>query len=99
MKPVYSAFIMKEPKLKDDKEEVSSMSKDSTYKEPGICFYPCITSKQGKMYKKSRRCIDCQKLTVIYCNCCSKAYCYIVGRKKHNHICLEDYIKIMKKRN
>ena len=99
MKFVHSALIKKEPKLKDDNEEVSSMSEGSSNKELGICFHECTTKKQGKTCNKSRRFVVCQKLTVVYCNCCTKDYCCAVGVNKHDRTCLEDNIKNMKKNN
>ena len=85
--------------MKDDYKEVSLMGKGSSNKEPGNCFYAYITNKEDKICKKLRRCIIYQKLNVIYCYLYTKSYYYVVGRKKHNHKCLEDYIKIMKKNN
>ena len=84
--------------VKDFKEDVSDMSKDST-NELCIHFYPCVKNTKGKSYKKSRRYIVCQKLTVVYCRYCTKAYYYIISGKKYDCTCLVDHIKEMKKKN
>ena len=81
----------------DDKEEISDMS-DTSIIKPSICFYPVVTNEKGKSYKKSRRCILCTNLSIAYCSCCNKAYCYSVGGKKHDQTCLVDHIKFMKRR-
>ena len=70
---------------------------ENSVQEPKVKFYPSVTNEKGKTYKKSRRYIICQKLTVTYCRCCNKAFCYIVGGKKHDRTCLIDHIKIMKR--
>ena len=84
--------------LEDFKEDVSDMSKGST-NEPHICFYSYVINAKGKLCKKSRRCVIYQKLTVVYCGYCTKAYCYVISGKKHNRTCLVDHIKEMKRKN
>ena len=48
-----------------------------------VCYYPLVADKKRKAYRKSRRCALCQNLSIAYCGCCKKAYCYSVGGKKH----------------
>ena len=62
-----------------------------------VCYYPMVANKQGKNYRKSRRCATCNKLTVTYCGCCDKSYCYPVGGKKHTRTCLNDHFEEIKK--
>ena len=81
----------------NDKEEISDMS-DTSMIKPSICFYLVVTNEKSKSYKKSRRCVLCTNLSVAYCSCCNKAYCYSVSSKKHNQTCLVDHIKFMKRR-
>ena len=87
--------------LDKEEEEISEMSislqqSPEKNKEPRICYYPKITNKKGKTYKKSRRCVECNNLSVTYCGCCDKTYCHAVGRKTHGRTCLVDHIKKMK---
>ena len=78
------------------KEEVSVMSDDSN-KDPCVKFYKTTTNAKGKNYTKSRRCVNCNKFSVAYCNCCNKTYCYAVGTTKHGRTCMIDHIKEMKR--
>ena len=56
-----------------------------------------VTNAKGKTYKKSRRCVKCNHLTVAYCGCCDKAFCHAVGGRKHDRTCLIDHLKEMEK--
>ena len=104
LKSMAASSLQNKTILGTNEEEISDLSKslhqnqDKINKEPCVCFYPCITNKKGKTYKKSRRCIVCNMLTVTFCGCCNKAYCYAVGGRKHNCTCLEDHIKEIKKK-
>ena len=88
--------------LDKEEEEISEMSlslqqSPEKNKEPRICYYPVVTNKKGKTYKKSRRCVKCNNLSVTYCGCCKKTYCHAVGTRNHGRTCLIDHIDEMKK--
>ena len=80
-------------------EDVSELSSNflgsptTKTKKPCICYYPSVTNAKGKTYKKSRRCVKCNHLTVAYCGCCDKAFCHAVGGRKHDRTCLIDHLK------
>ena len=78
-----------------EEAEVSDMS--DSIQEPRIKYYPTKTNGKGKTYKKSRRCVSCNMLSVAYCGCCDKTFCHSVGGKKHDRTCLIDHIKKMKR--
>ena len=99
MTSVDSLLIKDKIILKDYKEEILELSESLTTKEPCICFYLYLTNIKSKLYKKSRRCIICQKLTIVYYGYCTKAYCYAIGSKKHDCICLKNYVREMKMKN
>ena len=80
------------------KEEVSEMS-EASIQELCIKFYLSITNTKSKTYKKSRKCIVYHKLSIAYCGCCNKAFCYSVGGKKYNRTCLINHMKIIKQNN
>ena len=88
--------------LGEQEQDISDMSAslqpslDKKNKEPRICYYPKITNAKGKTYKKSRRCVECNNLSVTYCGCCDKTYCHAVGPKNHGRTCLVDHIEKMK---
>ena len=86
-----------------NQEEISEIScsllqTPTKERTPCVKFYPAVTNKQGKKYKKSRRCVVCGSLTTAYCGCCNKAHCYAVreGRKKNTRTCLVDHLHEMK---
>ena len=79
----------------DYKKELSELSEASDH-EPGVKYYESATNAKGKICTKSRRCIECNKLSMSYYNCCNKTYSYSVGRKKHYCTFLVDHIKEMK---
>ena len=82
----------------DEKEDISDMS-DTSEKKPSILYYPVTTNKKGKSYTKSRRCVLCKTgLTVAYCSCCEKSYCYSVSGKKHDRNCMLEHLKMMKRK-
>ena len=79
------------------KEEADASDMSDSIQEPRIKHYPTTTNRKGKTYKKSRRCVTCDKLSVAYCGCCDKAYCHSIGGKKHDRSCLIDHIKKMQR--
>ena len=80
------------------KDEVSDIS-EASIAELKIKFYSITKNQKGKNYRKSRRCVEYNKLTVAYCGCCNKAYCYSVGTVNHGRTCLVDHIRFMKQQN
>ena len=80
----------------DYKEEVSEMSNASN-NEPCVKYYKSTTNTKGKMHTKSRRYIKCRKLSIAYCSCCKKTFCYSVGGKMNNRTYLVDHIKEIKR--
>ena len=71
------------------------MSEASGY-EPGVKYYDSAANAKGKTCTKSRRCIKCNKLSIAYCGCYNKTYCYAVDRKKYGCTCLVNCIKEIK---
>ena len=66
--------------------------------EPCVKYYKSTANTKGKNYTKSRRCIKCYKLSIVYYGCCKKTFCYLVGGKMHNRTCLLDHIKEIKRK-
>ena len=80
----------------DMKEEVSEMS-DGSNNDPCVKFYKTAANAKGKNHTKSRRCANCTKFSVAYCDCCNKTYCYAVNNAKHGQTCAIHHIKEMKR--
>ena len=95
--PTLEGSVPKDLNTKDDdmRDELSEIS-DTSNDEPCVKYYKSTTNAKGKNYTKSRRCIKCQKFSVVYCGCCNKTYCYLVGNTNHGRTCLVNHIKEMK---
>ena len=80
------------------KGEVSDMS-EASVSELRVKLYEIAQNKKGKNNRKSRRCVDCNKLSIAYCGYCNKTHYYAIEGTGHGRTCLVNYVKMIKQKN